>query len=370
MHTHLKLGFFLALAIGLLANAAGAWEKVEHLPLRDDGDKRSLLQMLDRQVNHLSALPNKSYRMGQLTVSRERLLATAKELRLLVLKYHGRPEFGLRVRERFLIYRVSNPARRGKTLFTGYYDPVIPVSETPSKRFRYPLYGAPRDLRHTSGDDFYRVAKGAKTPYYTRRQIDGDGVLGNKGLEIAWTEDFVSLYYLMVQGSGVAVYPDGRKCRIRFAASNGHPYRSAAQACMNDGKCPGGYEKNLAWFRANPVDAKKYFFLNPRYIFFAIEQAPATGVQDIPLTAYRTVATDKKRYPAASLALVKIPLPHLDANGTVTHSTVSLLVGDCDTGSAIKGTGRADFYFGSGPQMEKLAGSTHGWGEMYYLLVK
>ena len=345
------------------------WEKVEHLPLTDDGDKRSLLLMLDRQVNYLEKLPNRSYRIGGMKVSRERLLATARELRRTVLKYHGRPEFGLRIRERFSIFRVSNPAKAGKALFTAYYDPLVPISDRPTARFRFPIYKMPGDLRHSGRDDFFRVANGKKTPYFTREQIDGGGVLKNRGLEIAWTDDYVTLYYLMVQGSGIVQYPDGKKARIHFAASNGHPFVSAARACMDVSKCPGGYEKNLAWFRANPTEARTYFFKNSRYIFFKIDESEATGVQNIPLTPYRSVATDKSLYPAAAIALIKIPLPKIGADGSISHRPVSLFVADCDTGSAIKGSGRADFYYGGGPQIEKLAGSTHGWGEMYYLLV-
>jgi membrane-bound lytic murein transglycosylase A len=254
-------------------------------------------------------------------------------------------------------------------MFTGYYDPILTVSATKTPRFRFPIYRPPDDLKHASGDKFFRVANGAMAPYYTRKQIDGDGALRGKGFEIAWADDYVSLYYLMVQGSGQVRFIDGREGTIHFAASNGHPYKSAARACMNDGKCPGGYERNLAWFRAHPQESFGYFFRNPRYIFFTIDQEPPRGVQNIPLTAWRTIATDKRQYPAGAIALVRVPMP-VFAKGKTTQKHVSLFVADGDTGAAIKGPGRADFYYGSGDQAGRMAGATHGWGEMYYLLVK
>jgi membrane-bound lytic murein transglycosylase A len=365
-------GFFrhciFVLVLALIASSAFAWEKVENLPFKDDGDKRSLLTMLDEQAKYLNTLPNRSLRIGKIRVSRERLLATVKELRLVVLKYHGRPEFGLRIREKFSIYRVSNPSQKGKALFTGYYDPELTVSAHRTDRYRFPIYGMPKDLRNSGDERFFRIENGAMTPYFTRRQIDGDGVLAGKGDEIAWSDDYVSVFYLMVQGSGRVKFTNGRTRTIHYIANNGHPYKSAARACMNAGKCPGGYQKNLAWFRAHPAEARTYFYKNPRYIFFTIDDAPARGLQNIPLTAYRTIATDKSFYPPGAIAWVRVPMPDRRVNSG--FRMVSMLVADGDTGSAIKGPGRADYYYGMGSQAEVLAGGTYGWGEMYYLLVK
>jgi peptidoglycan lytic transglycosylase A len=353
------------------ANLALAdWTKVDHLPLIDEGDQRALLLALDRQITHLESLPNKSYRFGRTSVTRRQLLATAKALRLVVLSHHGKPEFGLRVREKFDLFRAGNNAKAGKALFTGYYDPVINVSKTPDARFRFPLYKKPPDLRTNSGGNVFRVINGTMQPYFTRKQIDGDGVLRGKGLELAWAEDPVSVFYLQVQGSGLALYPDGSTANIHFAASNGHPFQSSARPCMNDGLCPGGYAENLAWFRAHPAKAQQYFFKNPRFIFFRLDDHGPVGVQGIPLTPYRTIAADLKHYPPGSLVFVKVPMPVKNSDGTTAVRPVGLIVAVGDTGNAIKGPGRADFYYGRGKQAGYTAGKTYGWGEMYFLLAK
>ncbi len=365
-----RIIFTAALLVFLFSIAHAFWEKVDNLPLSDDGDKRSLLLMLDRQVRYLESLPNRTFRFGGMRVNRERLLATAKALRLVVIKHHGRPEFGLRIREQFNIFKVSNATKQGGTLFTGYYDPVLIVSRTRTEQYPFPVYGVPSDLKHSGGDRFYRVREGKMAPYYSRSQIDGQGVLAGRGLEIAWAKDYVSVFYLMVQGSGLVQFTDGEKATIHFAASNGLPFKSAARACMNAGKCPGGYAKNLAWFRAHPREALEFLYQNPRYIFFKIDKRPPYGVQNIPLTAFRTIATDKSYYPSGAIAFVKIPMPKVTKNSPISHRTVSLFVADGDTGSAIKGPGRADFYYGAGQNSEKMAGATYGWGEMYYILVK
>lgn len=364
----------LIIVIGFFFSFAGmsfaGWEKAITENLSDQGDKRSLLLMIDRQVKYLEPLPDRTVRLGGMHVTRKKLLATAKALRLFVLEYHGRPEFGSLLKERFHIYRASNTAKKSKALFTGYYDPMIEVSPNSSSRFRYPIYGTPKDLRCAGGDRCYRLVNGRQVPYYTRQQIDQQKVLAGKNIEIGWVDDYVSLYYLMVQGSGAARFTSGRTATLHFAASNGHPYKSAARACMDDGNCPGGYDKNLTWFRANIDRAMQYFFTNPRYIFFTIDDQPPRGVQNVPLTPMRTIATDKSQYPAGAIAVIKIPMPYQSDDKTTEHKVVAFIVGDGDTGSAIKGPGRADFYYGSGKKAGRLAGSTYGWGEMFYLLLK
>ncbi len=281
-----------------------------------------------------------------------------KALRILTLKHNGRPEFGLRLREQFNFFRVSNHSKQGKALFTGYYDPVISVSSKATPVFRFPIYGVPKDLRHSGGDRFFRVSGRKMVEYYSRAQIDGQRALAGKGLEIAWAKDYVSVFYLMVQGSGIVQYPNGQTATIHFASSNGLPFRSAAKACMDAGKCPGGYAKNLAWFRTHPVQARTFLYKNPRYIFFKIEKKPPYGVQNIPLTAYRTIATDKRHYPPGAIAFLKIPIPQIGANGLAKQKLTFVFVADGDTGNAIKGPGRADYYYGAGSNAEKQAGST------------
>lgn len=365
-----SLIIMITLLFALAGSGFAGWEKANPKDIADQGDQRSLLLMIDRQVKYLEPLPDRKIRLGGMHVTRKRLLKTARALRLLVLEHHGKPEFQSLLREKFDIYKASKPGKDSKALFTGYYDPTIDVSRVPTPRFRFPIYGKPKDLRCSGGNRCYRLENGKRLPYYTRRQIDKQKVLAGKNIEIGWVDDYVSLYYLMVQGSGTARFSDGKTATIHFASSNGYPYKSASRACMNDGKCPGGYERNLAWFRANIDLAMEYFYTNQRYIFFRMDNRLPRGVQNVPLTAMRTIATDKSQYPAGAIALVKIPMPYQTKEKETRHQVTTLFVGDGDTGSAIKGPGRADFYYGSGEKAGRLAGSTYGLGEIYYFIIK
>jgi membrane-bound lytic murein transglycosylase A len=98
-------------------------------------------------------------------------------------------------------------------LFTGYFEPELDGSRVRTPRYRYPIYRVPPEL-----------AEGQQ--WLSRAEIETSGVLEGRGLEIAWVDDAVELFFLQIQGSGRIRLRDGTVIRVGYGARNGHEYRS------------------------------------------------------------------------------------------------------------------------------------------------
>lgn len=333
---------------------------------RDDGDPRSLLLALDRQEQFLNHLKQSSLKLGARQVSRERALATVRELRRLVLAKFGQPDFGAELARRFEIVVVSRQA-----LFTAYHSPILPVSEHRTDTFTVPILGMPRDLTSRQGK-MVRHIGGQALPAPTRAQIM-DGAYDAARLAVAWTKDPVEYYYTQIQGGAVLVYPDGRRRSLLFAGHNGYGYVSMETNALREipeAERPGGYLGLREYFRRNPAAADRYFRLNPRFIFFRVGDEPPMGMARLPLTPKRSIATDKRHYSAGLMALVSLTEPARKPDGSPTQRAVQYLVADADTGAAITGPNRVDFYFGEGSVTDLFATGLKNHGTLAYLLVR
>jgi len=333
---------------------------------RDDGDPRSLLLALDRQEKYLQGLKTSTLKLGSRRVSREDALATVRELRKLVLAHHGRPDFGAELSRRFEVVTVSTDA-----FFTGYHSPLLRVSDRRSARYPVPILGYPKDFVAKNGR-VYRRVNDALEAAPTRAQIM-DGVYAADDLAVAWTDDPVAFYYTHIQGSAIVVYPDGRRRTLLFAGTNGHPYRSIEKRIIAEvpaGERPGGYQGLRDWLRRNPAKAAAYFRGNPRYIFFKVSAQPPMGMSGLPLTARRSIATDKKYYSAGLMALVEFTEPMRRSDGVIESVERQMIVADADTGAAIQGPDRVDLYFGEGSLAELFPHGLQNRGTLSYLLLR
>src|SRR5262249_24002930 len=151
--------------------------------------------------------------------------------------------------ERFEVVQSPGSDERGEVLFTGYYEIEMEGSLTPSAAFPYPLYKRPPDLvdvastaptRRTGGGERLKVRanQGPGGADYTRREIEGEGKLQGRGLELLWLRNPVDGFFLHVQGSGQIRLPDGQVQRVQYAASNGHPYYSIGRMLLEEGGLP------------------------------------------------------------------------------------------------------------------------------------
>ncbi len=238
-------------------------------------------------------------------------------------------------------------------LFTGYYEPELPGSAIRTPRFAYPLYTRPPELQ----DGQQWLDRGA---------IESSGALRGRGLEIAWLEDPVEVFFLQVQGSGRIRLPDGRVVRVGYAGRNGHAYSSVGKEMARRGILG---EHNVsaqsikAWVRANPVLGAEILLHNKSFVFFRRlpdlppEKGPI-GAMGRSVTAHRSLAVDPAYTPLGAPVW-------LEKTG---RNPIRRLMVAQDTGGAIKGAQRADIFFGTGEKAGEDAGTIKDGGRMVMLL--
>ncbi len=238
-------------------------------------------------------------------------------------------------------------------LFTGYFEPELNGSLTPTDRYRYPIYRKPPEL--SDGE-----------VWHSRTIIETEDVLSGRGLEIAWVDDPVDVFFLQVQGSGRLQLQDGATIRLGYGGANGHSYRSIGEELVRRGT----YQPHQVsaqvirnWVRRNPVDGVALLRTNPSYVFFRVirgasaDQGPM-GAMNRAITAHRTLAVDP-RY-------IQLGAPvWVEKGGSLGFRRLMIAQ---DTGSAIKGAQRADIFYGTGEQAGRAAGRVRDPGRMIVLL--
>ena len=281
-------------------------------------------------------------------------------------------QLNLAIREKFDVYMSIGCDDQGTVLFTGYYTPIFDGSFARTDRFQYPLYNQPDDLVKDSKGDILgrRMPDGQIAPYPARAVIEGAMML--RGKELAWLSDPFEVYIAHVQGSAKLRLPDGKLATVGYAANNGHEYKSVAQELVRDGKIPAdqiSLGAMIDYFRKNKDQIGAYVRRNPRFVFFRKEESQPLGCLNEPVTAYRSIATDKSIFPRASLAFITTTLPRPVGGQPVKQYYAGFAL-DQDAGGAIRAPGRCDVYMGTGDLAGQLAGHTYQEGRLYYLFLK
>jgi membrane-bound lytic murein transglycosylase A len=262
-------------------------------------------------------------------------------------------------------------------LFTGYYEAELSGSLTPGPGFATPLYRRPDDLLSFDVQDFRADLPPARllgraegrqvVPYYSRAEIDG-GALAGRGLELLWVSDPVDAFFLHVQGSGRVLLPDGSAVRVGFAASNGRAFTAIGRALVAEGRVDRAnvsMQSIRDWLRAHPGEAVEVMQRNERYIFFRrIDGEGPIGAQGVALTPGRSLAVDPAFLPLGAPLWLDTTWP-----GGGGRPLRRLMVAQ-DSGSAIKGPVRGDFYWGSGDAALAEAGGMKQKGRYWLLLPK
>jgi membrane-bound lytic murein transglycosylase A len=261
---------------------------------------------------------------------------------------------------------------------TGYYEPVLAGSRTRSERYRVPVYGVPADLIAVDLESVHPELKGLRlrgrvegnrlVPYRTRAEIEGGSDF--RAAVIAWVEDPVELFFLQIQGSGQIALDSGQRLRIGYADQNGHPYRSIGRYLVERREMTldqASMQGIKAWAAANPGKLRDALDSNPSYVFF--REAPAGGATDergpvgtlgVPLTAGYSLAIDARHIPLGAPLFLATTFP-------LSAQPLERLMAAQDTGGAIRGPVRADFYWGSGAEAGTLAGRMRQRGRLWLL---
>jgi membrane-bound lytic murein transglycosylase A len=333
------------------------------------GDKEALLRAIDYSLRYLlspdAAAAYRAYPVAGIT--RDRVFRSLLRFRQLLEHSSSPAQLEAAVKREFVFYQSVGRDDLGTVLFTAYYEPVYTASRVPTAEYRYPIYRRPPDLSSW------------RKPHPTRKELEGeDGLQGSKGrlrgLELFWLRDRLEAYLAQIEGSARLVLTDGTQTTVGYADNTAYSYTSIGRELARDGKLPlegMTLPVILQYFSEHPSELNKYLPRDKSFVFFQENHgAPAQGSINVPLTASRSIATDKSLMPPGALALIHAPIPFQNAKGAMEHRTISRYVLDQDTGGAIKGPGRVDYFLGTGKVAGERAGVTVANGQLYYLLLK
>ncbi len=280
--------------------------------------------------------------------------------------------------EQFSPFQVMTPDAQQEGLITGYYEPILRGSRHQSATFRFPIYGVPDDLIVVDLGEVHPELRNLRlrgrlqgrrlVPYYARSEIDA-AVPELRAKPLAWVADAVELFFLQIQGSGQVELASGERFRLGFAEQNGHPYRSLGRYLADRGELnadQASMQAIKAWASAHPDKLKEALNANPSYVFFRELPPPKhrldgpPGALGVPLTPGYSVAVDPTYIPLGSPVFMQTTLP-------LSSSPLERLVLAQDTGGAIRGAVRADFFWGTGEEAGNQAGRMRQQGKLWLL---
>jgi membrane-bound lytic murein transglycosylase A len=352
---------------------------------KDDIDFVSLAEAIRNNLEYLNRLDSQflfSYGPHKYTCLQVRDSQLAF-LRLIADKPDSK-ELNRRIKKRFLVYRATGRVGNKKTLFTGYYEPIYEGSLTQDAVYKYPIYQKPKDLiqidlslfkEKLAGESIVARIEGKEVlPYFSREQIEIEDALAGRDLEIAWLKNPLDVAFLHIQGSGRLKLSDGRTVSVGYQAANGRPYRSIGRYLADMGLLNReeiSMQSIRAYLTEHPEILEKVLNHNPSYVFFRrIENGPFGNI-NVPLTAHRSVALDSRLFPKGALCFVSSEKPVVNERNEITEwIQFSRFFLNQDTGGAIKGSGRADIFWGSGAHAELAAGHMKQEGDLFVLIKK
>lgn len=247
-------------------------------------------------------------------------------------------------------YRIEALDGKVDGLVTGYFEPMLAARRKPDASFNVPLYTLPLDLSQ-------------RKPYWSRKQMSTLPAARKslRGRELAFVRDPLDALILQIQGSGrlQLTEPDGQSkvVRVAFAGHNNQPYQSVGRWLIDRGELSAdqaSWPSIKAWAQKNPRRVQEMLWANPRVVFFREEPLPDAqigplGAQAVPLTPGRSIAVDPQSIPYGTPVWLETTEP-------LSRTPLQRVVMAQDTGSAITGAVRADYFWGTGEYAEQQAG--------------
>lgn len=348
----------------------------DDLPGWSEDDPADVIRAMARCAEHVIHV--KQYRPGSLGVTAEDLLPALRDA------LSGAPcevaEARHFFQERFRPFRIS-AAEDGRGFVTGYYEPEIAVSRQADAHFRYPIYHRPDDLvdlddgnRPASMDPYFAFARragGELVEYFDRRAIE-TGALSGRGLEIAYCDSKVDLFFVHIQGAARLAFPDGSRGRITYAAKTGHRFTPIGRLLVESGEIAREAVTMASirdWLARHPMAADELMWQNRSFIFFrevavGDEGLGPVAAAKVQLSPGRSLAVDRLVHTFGTPFYVSAPrLTHLDDGASFARLMLAQ-----DTGSAIVGPARGDIFTGSGAAAGDLAGSIRHDADFFVLI--
>ena len=278
----------------------------------------------------------------------------------------------------FNVYLATNMDGSETGMITGYYEPVLKGSKVKTSHYKVPLYTTPKDLITVDLSEVYPELKSKRlrgklvgnklVPYLSRADIDSQGapLAGN---EIVWVEDPVEAFFLEIQGSGIIHFDNGDIMQIGYADQNGYPFKAIGSALIQKKEitmAEASMEGIKSWAKKNISKLREFLNMNASYVFFRKlpnDLPGPIGALGVSIEAERSVAIDPKFIPLGAPIFLSTTQPN-------TSDPLERLMVAQDTGGAIRGGVRADFYWGSGDEAGRKAGSMKQQGKIWALLPK
>ncbi|MDR0233665.1 MAG: MltA domain-containing protein, partial [Zoogloeaceae bacterium] len=280
----------------------------------------------------------------------------------------------------FLPYALIEGNGESEGMVTGYYEPLIKGSYQRDAQNNVPVLGVPPDMLTIDLGDLYpdlkhrrlrgRLVGNKVVPYWSRAEIEARTDGHWPGKPFLWVADPIEFFFLQIQGSGRVELPNGYYVRIGYADQNGHPYRSIGRVLIERGDLKpeeASMQGIQAWARKNPKRLRALLDENPSYVFFrelddrvGADKGPL-GAMGLPLTAGRSIAVDPRYITLGAPVWLATTYPN-------SREPLNRLVVAQDTGGAIKGGVRADFFWGFGENAGQQAGRMKQKGRMWLLL--
>ena len=276
----------------------------------------------------------------------------------------------------FNLYSATNMDGSDTGTITGYYQPILKGSKVKTSHYKVPLYTTPKDLITVDLSEVYpelkakrlrgKLAGNKLIPYLSRAEIDGQGspLAGN---EIVWVEDPVEAFFLEIQGSGIIQLDNGEAMQIGYADQNGYPFKAIGSTLVQKKEitlAEASMEGIKNWARKNITKLREFLNMNASYVFFRKlpnDLPGPIGALGVSIEAERSVAIDPKFIPLGAPVFLSTTQPN-------TSEPLERLMVAQDTGGAIRGGVRADFYWGSGDEAGHKAGSMKQQGKIWILL--
>jgi membrane-bound lytic murein transglycosylase A len=350
--------------------------------LKDDLDRSGLERACAPSIDYLRRVPpDRVYTFGPVQRSAAELARGTERACELAAGEATTDELEGALQDEFLLLRSVGRDGRGEVFFTGYYEPLLDARREVSPPFSQPVFGVPADVVTVDLADFGvesgtgrlvgRVDDRRLVPYLEREDIDfEDGLLADADV-LGYVDDPVDVFFLHVQGSGTLVFPDGERVRAGYAATNGRPYRSIGRLLIDDGLVSREDMSMQAirdYLEDHPEELRRVLSFNPSYVFFRPlpSEGGPLGCYGEPVTADRSIATDRRLFPAPIMAWIRAEVPAPEGG----DRQIARFVLNQDTGGSIRGPGRVDLFFGQGDEAGDLAGRTKHLGELYFLIPK
>ncbi|RJP79957.1 MAG: murein transglycosylase [Desulfobacteraceae bacterium] len=352
----------------------------------DDMSYDGLEHSIRMSLSYLEKLPrDRMFQFGEDAYDCRHMIRSLEYFLRFLKTRPTRKELNIFIASRYLVYQsIANDDENG-VLFTGYYEPLLKGSFGETPEFPVPVFSLPEDIAFIDLSLFDLSLPADKklvgritddhrvVPYYQRREITRSNLNG-KSVPLAWVGDRVDLFFLEIQGSGKIYMDEETYINVHYHATNGHPYKSIGSLLIREKKIPKeemSMQKIREYLRNHPEEIDDILNYNPSYVFFKTEEDGPFGCLGVKVTPGRSIALQRKIFPAAALGFMESRKPVVDGDMNIQEWVdFQRFVMNQDTGGAIKGAGRADLFWGNGAYAEIAAGYMQHPGRLFFIVLK